>query len=39
MALLRDAITRSEQALSPADPLTTALRQVLAEIIAEMTAA
>jgi tetratricopeptide (TPR) repeat protein len=36
--LLREAITRSEQALSPADPLTRALQQALAGIAAEMTA-
>ncbi len=38
MALLREAIARSEQALSSGDPLTLALRQVLAEITGEMTA-
>ena len=32
MTLLRDTITRSEQALSPGDPLTRALRQALAGI-------
>jgi len=31
-------ITRSEQALSPGDPLTRALRQALAEITGELTA-
>ena len=36
--LLREAITRSEQALSPRDPLTLALRQALADITGEMTA-
>jgi tetratricopeptide (TPR) repeat protein len=36
--LLREAITRSEQALSPGDPLTHALRQALAGITGEMTA-
>jgi hypothetical protein len=35
--LLRDTIARSEQALSPTDPLTRALRQVLADITGEMT--
>ena len=38
MTLLRDTIARSEQALSPGDPLTRALRQALAEITGEMTA-
>ena len=38
MTLLRDTIARSEQALSPGDPLTRALRQTLAEISGEMTA-
>ena len=38
MTLLRDTIARSEQALSPGDPLTRALRQALAEITSEMTA-
>jgi hypothetical protein len=38
VTLLRDSIARSEQALSPGDPLTQALRQVLAEITGEMTA-
>ena len=32
VTLLRDTITRSEQALSPGDPLTRALRQALAGI-------
>ena len=32
VTLLRDTITRSEQALSPGDPLTRALRQALADI-------
>ena len=36
--LLREAIARSEQALSPGDPLTFALRQALADITEEMTA-
>jgi hypothetical protein len=36
--LLRDAIARSEQALSPGDPLTRALRQALADMTGEMTA-
>ena len=36
--LLREAIARSEQALSPGDPLTLALRQALADITGEMTA-
>jgi len=36
--MLRDTITRSEQALSPGDPLTQALRQTLAGITGEMTA-
>ena len=36
--LLRDTIARSEQALSPGDPLTVTLRQALAEITGEMTA-
>jgi hypothetical protein len=31
-------VTRSEQALSPGDPLTQALQQTLADITAEMTA-
>ena len=38
VALLHDTITRSEQALSPGDPLTQTLRQALAAITAEMTA-
>ena len=38
VTLLRDTIARSEQALSPGDPLTRALRQALAEITGEMTA-
>jgi hypothetical protein len=38
VALLRDTVTRSEQALSPGDPLTQALQQTLADITAEMTA-
>ncbi len=38
VTLLREAIARSEQALSPADPLTQTLRQALAEITGEMTA-
>ena len=38
VTLLRDTIVRSEQALSPGDPLTRALRQALAEITSEMTA-
>ena len=36
--LLRETIARSEQALSPGDPLTRALRQALAGITGEMTA-
>jgi tetratricopeptide (TPR) repeat protein len=36
--LLREAIARSEQALSPGDLLTRALRQALADITGEMTA-
>ena len=38
VTLLRDTIARSEQALSPGDPLTRALRQALADITGEMTA-
>ena len=38
MTLLRDTIARSEQALSPGDPLTQTLRQALADITGEMTA-
>ena len=38
VALLRDTIARSEQALSPGDPLTLALRQAAADITGEMTA-
>jgi len=34
--LLREAIARSEQALSPGDTLTQTLRQDLAEITGEM---
>jgi Tetratricopeptide repeat len=37
VTLLRDTIARSEQALSPGDPLTLALRQALADITGEMT--
>ena len=37
VALLRDTIARSEQALSPADLLTRTLRQALADITGEMT--
>jgi hypothetical protein len=37
VTLLRDTIDRSEQALSPGDPLTRALRQALAEITGKMT--
>jgi hypothetical protein len=36
--LLREAIARSDQALSPGDPLTLALRQALADITGEITA-
>jgi tetratricopeptide (TPR) repeat protein len=38
VTLLRAAITRSEQALSPGDPVSVRLRQALAEITAETTA-
>jgi hypothetical protein len=38
VAVLRDAIARSEQALSPSDPLTLVLREAVAEITGEMTA-
>ncbi len=38
VTLLRDTITRSEQALSPGDPLTRALGETLADITGEMTA-
>jgi len=38
VSLLRDTIARSEQALSPADPLTRVLQETLAGITAEMTA-
>jgi tetratricopeptide (TPR) repeat protein len=37
VALLRDTIARSEQALSPGDRLTRTLRQALADITGEMT--
>ena len=38
VSLLRGTITRSEQALSPGDPLTRALRQALAGVTGDMTA-
>lgn len=38
VTLLRAAITRSEQALSPGDPVSARLRQALADITAETTA-
>ena len=38
MTLLRDTIARSEQALSPGDPLTLALRQTLTDLTGEMSA-
>ena len=38
VTLLRDTIARSEQALSPGDPLTLALRQALADLTGEMSA-
>jgi len=38
LPLLRGTISRCEQALSPADPLTLALRQTLTDITEEMTA-
>jgi tetratricopeptide (TPR) repeat protein len=38
VTLLRDTIARSEQALSPGDPLTHELRQALADITGELTA-
>jgi hypothetical protein len=38
VTLLRDAIARSEQALSLGDPLTLALRLALAEVSGEMSA-
>jgi len=38
VALLHDTIARSEQTLSPADSLTRALQETLADITAEMTA-
>jgi tetratricopeptide (TPR) repeat protein len=38
VTLLRAAITRSEQALSPGDPISARLRQALADITAETTA-
>jgi tetratricopeptide (TPR) repeat protein len=37
VTLLRDTIARSEQALSPGDPLTRTLRQALTDITGEMT--
>ena len=36
--MFRDTIARSEQALSPGDPLTRALRDTLADITGEVTA-
>ena len=36
--LLREAIARSEQALSPGDPLTRTLQQALADITGEIAA-